>query len=232
MAPLTPGLDRLRARIEREPSMNAGKVAAFVKEAAISEDDLRSYTDFAHPPEDGYGRQMVYQGKHFEIMVMSWLPGDYSAVHDHGHTSWGAVQVFGHVMHQTFAVKKGVFTLSKKEILPYGSVVKVNNPLIHQMGNITSGPYLTLHIYGNDAYEGEVTADARIFELETGLIKHTNGGAFFNLPDHQVYDVEEMPEIDPETLIHQAAILLQYYQRYDKEKQTNLSRKLINRLNL
>ncbi len=232
MPNLTPGLERLRNLIVQATRMNVNHVAALVEEAAISEEDLLPYAAYEHAREDGYGRQMVYQGKHFEIMVMSWLPGDYSAVHDHGHTTWGAVQVFGHVMHQTFAVRKGVFALSKKEILPYGSVVKVNNPLIHQMGNITSGPYLTLHIYGNDTYEGEVTADARIFELETGLIKHTTGGAFFNLPDHQVYDVEEMPEIDPETLIHQAAILLQYYQRYDKEKQTDLSRKLINRLSL
>ena len=232
MVELTPGLERLRHLIENGGAMDLDKVASFVQQAAITVADLMPYADFDHPREDGYGRQLAYQGRHFEIMVMSWQPGDFSAVHDHGHTTWGAVQVFGHVMHQTFAIKKDVFTLTRKEILPAGTIIKVNNPLIHQMGNITSRPYLTLHIYGDDVYEGDVTADSRIFDLETGLIKHTTGGAFFHLPDHLVYDIAEMPAIDHQTMVHQAAILLPYYQRYDDARQEGLSRALFDRLSL
>ena len=230
MTNLTPGLTRLKDLIESEEKMNMARVAEFVKEAAIDIPDLIPYADFDHPIEDGYGRKLVYQGKHFEIMVMSWQPGDYSAVHDHGYTTWGAVQVFGHVMHQTFAIKNNVFKLTRKEILPYGTVVKVNNPLIHQMGNVTTSPYMTLHIYGDAVYEGDVTTDTRIFELESGLIKHTTGGAFFNLPDENVYDIEKMPEIDEQTFIHQAAILLQYYQRYPQEITDELSQALVDQL--
>jgi len=230
MTNLTPGLTRLKDLIESEEKMNMARVAEFVKEAAIDIPDLIPYADFDHPIEDGYGRKLVYQGKHFEIMVMSWQPGDYSAVHDHGYTTWGAVQVFGHVMHQTFAIKNNVFKLTRKEILPYGTVVKVNNPLIHQMGNVTTSPYMTLHIYGDAVYEGDVTTDTRIFELESGLIKHTTGGAFFNLPDENVYDIEKMPEIDEQTFIHQAAILLQYYQRYPQDITDELSQSLVDQL--
>lgn len=230
MTDITPGLQRLTDLIEQNGEMTISKVAEYVKTAAISVDDLEPYADFDHPNEDGYGRQIAVAGKHYEIMVMSWNPGDFSAVHDHGYTTWGAVQVFGHVMHHTFAIKKDRFTLTKKEILASGTIKKVNNPLIHQMGNVTSSPYLTLHVYGDNEYIGDVTANSRIFEIETGLIKHTTGGAFFNLPDEKVYDVEEMPEIDYQTFVHQASILMQYYQRFPEDKMDYLSRSLVDKL--
>jgi len=220
----------LRDLIEQEPSMTAGRLAEIIKSAALEIEDLIPYADFDHPKEDGYGRKMVIEGANYEIMVMSWNPGDFSAVHDHGYTTWGAVQVFGDVMHHTFAVIKDIFTVTRKEILTTGSIVKVNNKFIHQMGNVTSKPYLTLHVYGTDDNRDDVTADSRIFELETGLIKHTTGGAFFNLADNEVYDIEEMPEIDQQTFVHQASILLQYYQRYDNNRVEALTRNLVDKI--
>lgn len=230
MTELTPGLKRLAELIEQSGEMTVSKVADYVKDASISVEDLVPYADFDHPTENGYGRQIAFAGKNYEIMVMSWNPGDFSAVHDHGYTTWGAVQVFGNIMHHIFAVKKARFTLTKKEILIDGTIIKVNNPLIHQMGNVTSSPYLTLHVYGDNVHVGNVTADSRIFDLETGLIKHTTGGAFFNLPDEKIYDVEKMPEIDYQTFVHQASILMQYYQRYPEEKMEYLSRILVEKL--
>jgi predicted metal-dependent enzyme (double-stranded beta helix superfamily) len=227
---ITPGLKRLKDMIDGDNSMSVTKVAEYVQEAAIEEADLMPYADYDHPVSDGYGRQMVVESAHYEIMVMSWAPGNFSAVHDHGYTNWGAVQVFGHVQHHTFAVKHDVFTITRKEILANKTIIKVNHPLIHQMGNVTSSPYLTLHVYGNNDHTGNITADARIFELELGLIKHTSGGAFFNLPDEKVYDIGQMPEIDQQTFVHQASILLQYYQRYDDEKRDSLCQALLEKL--
>ena len=230
MTEITPGLKRLAELIDMNGEMTIPKIADYIKTAAISFEDLLPYADFDHPKEDGYGRQIAVAGKHYEIMVMSWNPGDFSAVHDHGYTTWGAVQVFGHVMHHTFAIKQDRFAITRKEIIADGTIIKVNNPLIHQMGNVTSKPYLTMHVYGDNEYVGDVTADSRIFELETGLIKHTTGGAFFNLPDEKVYDVEEMPEIDYQTFVHQASILMQYYQRFPEDKRDYLSRALMDKL--
>ena len=230
MSDLTPGLGRLHKYLNDDPEMTIPKVAEYVKQSNITEEDLLPYADYEHPKEDGYGRKLVVAEDHFEIMVMSWLPGDFSAVHDHGYTTWGAVQVFGNVMHHTFAIKNDVFQLTSKEILPYGTIIKVNNPLIHQMGNVTSKPYLTLHIYGDNEYVGDVTSDSRIYELENNMIKETTGGAFFNLPDDKVYNVRKMDDIDYDTLIHQASILMQYYQRYDEETARNYSKHLMEKL--
>lgn len=230
MAKLTPGLERLRKYLHDDLKMTISKVAEYVKKSQITEEDLFPYADYGHPVEDGYGRKLAVMEDHFEIMVMSWQPGDFSAVHDHGHTTWGAVQVFGNVMHHTFAIKDDVFQLTSKNILPYGTIIKVNNPLIHQMGNVTSKPYLTLHIYGDNKYVGDVTADSKIYEVENNMVKETTGGAFFNLPDDKVYNAELMGEIDYNTLIHQASILMQYYQRYEINKARDLSKSLMERL--
>lgn len=229
MIEITPGFRRLKDLVENDQEMSLSKAEQYLQDAALEVADLLPYADFEHSVEDSYGRKMVVDGEHYEIMVMSWNPGDFSSIHDHGYTTWGAVQVFGHVMHHTFSMANDLFRLTRKEILPEGSIVKVNNALIHQMGNVTTTPYLTVHLYGNNERHGNITADSRIFELESGLIKHTTGGAFFNLPDQAVYEIEKLPEVEHNTMVHQLSLLMQYYQRFDDDRAEELTRSVLDR---
>ena len=229
MIDITPGFQRLKNLLDSDQNMSLLKAEKYLQEAALELSDLMPYADFNHPVDDGYGRKMVVDAEHYEVMVMTWNPGDFSAVHDHGYTAWGAVQVFGNVMHHTFTTSQELFRVTKKEILAEGTIIKVNNALIHQMGNVTSSPYLTVHLYGNSERRGNITADSRIFELESGLIKHTTGGAFFNLPDHAVFDIEKMPEIEHTSMVHQLAILMQYYQRFTETRADELTRSVLDR---
>lgn len=224
------GLDRLAQLVLAEHKMTVKKLAELVKKADIREEDLEPFADYNHPPNHGYGRKMAILDDRFEIMVMTWNPGDFSAVHDHGYTEWGAVQVFGDVMHHTFSNQGSEFRLSQKEILTKGTIVKVNHPLIHQMGNVTSAPYLTLHIYGSDQHKGVITADSKIYDLEQRVVKHTTGGAFFNLPDDEVYDISPMKPIAHHTFVHQAAVLIQYYDRYTSDHIIEKQQKLLAQL--
>ena len=233
MTTLTPGLQRLVDLVEASyEHVTVQKAADFMKKAQITEDDLQPWADYTHPMEDGYGRKMVYQTNRYEVMVMTWNPGDYSSVHDHGYTQWGAVQVFGNVMHQTYSNAGDRFRLGKKEILLYGSITKVNNALIHQMGNVTTSPYLTLHMYGANEPHETVTADMKVYELETGVVRETSGGAFFNLSDEEAPVAAKMKPIDKETFVYYSSILMQYYCRYSteeiRERRQNLLRKLEN----
>lgn len=231
MEKLTPGLQRLVDSIEKKQEHLTVKLAAqLMADAQILEADVLPWADFNHPVLDGYGRKLAFHTDKFEIMIMTWNPGDYSSVHDHGYTQWGAVQVFGDVMHQSYSNVGEKFKLRSKEILPKGSITKVNNALIHQMGNATTKPYLTLHMYGaNEAYD-TVTADMKIYELETGVIRKTNGGAFFNLTDDVAPVIGNMLPIDKETFVNQASILMQYYCRYSanefQERRLSLLRNL------
>jgi SAM-dependent methyltransferase len=135
---------------------------------------------------------------------MSWLPGDFSAIHDHGHTVWGAVQIFGAAEHATFRWEdENLNTLARWEVKP-GDVLGVGHSLIHQMGNRDQQPFLSLHIYGYNSPIDNVTGDARIFDLDQQKIQRVNGGAFFNLPDSAVARYEDGPAGDfPTYLRHQ-----------------------------
>jgi len=215
MPKLTPGLKRLVDFIEGENGhVSVVRAAELMKKAAITSNDLEPWADYSHPLKDGYGRKLAFHNEFYEIMIMTWNVGDFSNVHNHGYTQWGAVQVFGNSMHHSYSDIGPVFKLTKKEILPYGSIIKVNNALIHQMGNVTSEPYLTLHIYGANESHDNITADMKVYEMETGKIRKTSGGAFFNLTDEEAPVVGLMKPVEKETFVHQAAILLPYYCRY------------------
>jgi len=211
-------LDRLVRLLENaqgQQKITPQRAHELVLQANVQLEDMMYYADFKHPVEDCYGRKMVHDGGSFEVMVMSWNPGDYSSIHNHGYTEWGVVQVFGSAHHLLYCVKENELRFSKKEVLAPGAAVKVNNALIHQMGNSTSAPYLSLHVYGSSTRKEEVTADAKNFDLEFDRIAHTNGGAFFNLPSENIYDIEKGVKPTQEVFMHYAHTLLDYYNRQE-----------------
>jgi len=232
---LAPALENLKTLIqnavENEEQMTASRIKQFVEEAQITPKDLEPYADFDHPVEDGYGRKMIYDGGKFEIMAMSWNPGDYSSIHNHGYTQWGVVQAFGNVHHFIYQNKNNQLRFAKKEILTSGSIVKVVNAMIHQMGNPSTDRYMTLHIYGCCDKAGDITADAKNYELEHDRVNHTTGGAFFNLPEEQIYDFEPGPIPTDDVFINYAKLMIDYYQRQEQTPEIiELKAKLMQKL--
>ncbi|MCF6360070.1 MAG: hypothetical protein L3J29_04830, partial [Cyclobacteriaceae bacterium] len=93
MKKLTPGLQRLVDSIENDNAhITVQKAAELAKKANITVADLEPWADYIHPVKDGYGRKLAYHTNTFEVMIMTWNPGDFSSVHNHGYTQWGAVQ--------------------------------------------------------------------------------------------------------------------------------------------
>lgn len=217
MNELPASIQRLISLVKAESEMSPKRAAEFMEQANINADELMEYADYGHAVEDGYGRNLVFEDERFEIMVMSWVPGDFSSIHNHGYTAWGAVKVFGNALHHTFSNQGDNFRITKKEILTEGTVAKVNHELIHQMGNASNDPYITLHMYGADDFDGDITGDSMSYELEKGLVKYTTGGAFFNLPEERTNRIEEMGSIDERTFAYTSQFLLQYYERLNTE---------------
>ncbi len=203
------------------------KAGELVKLANISEDDLLDYADFDHPIADCYGRKLVYDNGNFEVMVMSWNPDHYSSIHNHGHTQWGVVQVFGNAHHLIFHEKEEHLHLSRKEILTTEGIVKVNNKFLHQMGNASSVSFLSLHVYGCNDRTENITADAKNYDLEFDRVSHTTGGAFFNLPEDAIYDFSKGPRPTDEVFLHYAYLLLSYYSRQPETEQIKMLQKNI-----
>ena len=207
------------------------KAKELVLEADVQVEDMMEYADFDHPIQDCYGRKLVHHAGSFEVMVMSWNPRDYSSIHNHGYTEWGVVQVFGETHHMIYNLKNNNLSFAKKEILKAGEAIKVNNKFIHQMGNSTSQRYVTLHVYGSNVMTGEITADAKNFDLELDRIAHTCGGAFFNLPDSAVEHSDPGVVPTQEVFMHYAYLLLDYYNRQEQSaKVLQLKRGLLKKI--
>ncbi len=201
-------LSRLIHRLETTEHIDPDYAAILLQEANIDPRDLLPWYDLNHPMQDSYGRKLVKQGRNFELMVMSWSPGDYSAIHDHGIAEWGAVQYFGAADHIIFKENQGVLTTETRMTMSLRSVYPVDHSLIHLMGNPGDTPFISLHLYGRENAAEIITGNARIFDLWEQRIQRTDGGVFFCLPENEILWRETAPAADSETtLLHHQLML-------------------------
>lgn len=186
--PIAPStrLNNLIRTIEQDNHCSPQRIRQHILDAGLSAQDLQAWSDFKHATIHSYGRKAVYESRYLEVMVMSWDPGDFSAIHDHGHAQWGAVQCFGEAEHSIYVLDGDVLRTVAIEPCHAKAVHAVNPELIHQMGNPGKSSFLSLHIYGRQEPADFITGDAQIFELFEGCKQLTNGGAFFCLPEEQI----------------------------------------------
>jgi cysteine dioxygenase len=195
--------------IEEQPLIDNEFAVNAMIEADVQTGDILPWEDFGHPVSDSYGRKLVYNGGRWELMVMSWVPGDMSAIHDHGTAQWGAVKLFGPAENAVMAVSEGMLTTKARKIHSSGEVFSVAHDLIHSMGNVGLSPYITLHMYGcNEWKRGPVTENSRVWDLDEGKIQFTNGGMFFSLPDSAICEKTDALRSDfPTWIRHQTEML-------------------------
>ena len=204
-AELPPSLTSLIRVLESNEISSCAKLRSVLTEADIKAEEVIPWANYDHPLEDSYGRKMVYETKHFEIMVMSWNPGDMSAIHDHGNTQWGCVQVFGQAEHATFKVDEETIHTLSRETLKSGQIIHVNHSLVHQMGNNGHQPFLSLHVYGINQVKNtspqSVTSDSTLYYAYESSIAKVSGGAFFALPQECIESKNRGPKADFPTFI-------------------------------
>ena len=198
------GLDSALASGDRLTPKQSAKI---LEAAAVKKAELLPYEAFDHPETDNYGRKLICDRGQYEVMVMSWNPGAYSSIHNHGSTQWGCVQVFGHARHHSYTYRKQTLALARTETLPAGRVMKVNHTLIHQMGNPGPDPFLSLHIYGTHVAGKGITDRAANYDVQRGQIVYASGGAFFEIPEKDAEGVEPILRITEEVKAQQAIIL-------------------------
>lgn len=200
---LPQSLQQLISRLEQETPTTPVQMRKILVESDIPEKDLMPWADFDHPAKDSYGRKMIYKGEQFEVMAMSWQPGDMSTIHDHGYTQWGAVKTYGPAEHAAFRVEDEILSTTSRKQFNAGDVVAVSHTFVHQMGNPTDEPFLSLHVYGDLEAIDNVTGDARLFDLRTDEIQRINGGVFFDLWEDEIARREPGPKGDfPTRLRH------------------------------
>ncbi len=179
-APANP-IWKLVSRLKSTNGLTAADACDIVRSAGLQAADLHPWAQAGHDPRDSYGRGVVYNRNGLELMVATWEPSDVSAIHNHGHLQWGAVQVFGRVEHAVFEFDGDQLATTTREFLDSGTILSVNNALYHQMGSAQSKPFLTLHVYGADVEADSVTHDAEIIDLFHQGVFLSNGGVFYHL---------------------------------------------------
>ena len=182
--------------LENMDRFTPGSVRKVVSEYDVGFEDLKDWIDYDYPVSDSYGRKMVHNGGFFEVMIMSWRPGDYSTIHDHGKAEFGAVKIFGDAEHATFKLENQELTTLSREIVKSGTTLKVTVSLIHQMGNPGKSNFFSLHVYGNMDLEGGITNEARIFDYSRNEMLFVNGGVFYLLPESEIVHREKLPKAD------------------------------------
>ncbi|OUX74776.1 cysteine dioxygenase type I [Synechococcus sp. MEDNS5] len=196
-------LQALIASIGEQPPSSLARLERSVADAGLIEQDLLPWADFSHPVEDSYGRRLIWKSDFVELMVMSWIPGDFSAIHDHGTAHWGVVQSFGPATHSLFRLNGSQLEFDRQSDYKPGQIQTVDHRLIHQMGNASGRAFVSLHLYAALQPLATITANARVFDVVEGVIQFTDGGVFFALPDRQVKRQLTGLKANPSLISHQ-----------------------------
>jgi hypothetical protein len=187
--------DRLEALIQKlhqTERMTSERACHYLEKANIPVEALLPWANFEHAVEQSYGRQLLYSGGNFDVLLISWAGGDWTAIHDHGVTLWGAIQCFGPAQHVVYQYRDQVLNTIAVEPLIPNAVNPFTPGLIHQMGNPGSQGFMSLHIYGrhpgplgqHPTHTG--SKSARVFDLFEETIQHTERGAFFCLAESDI----------------------------------------------
>ena len=206
-------LQTLVNTIEHNYTPNFPNLTALISKLDLKRKDFLEYNQFDHPRQDSYGRNKIYTGKNFTIFLMTWNPGDYTAIHSHGHCDWGAVLFFDEVSHRLYKVDGNEIHLANKGMIPAGTIVGVKGDLVHSMGNNSDLPAITMHIYGSNGSLSNANNDSRVYELEKKTISVTNGEAYFNLDPARAKERIQGIISDNDTISDYFSILLPFYRK-------------------
>lgn len=185
--------------IETAASIDNSILQAWLSEADIQAGDILPFSYSDHPAQESYGRTRIYQSARVKIFVMTWNPGDFTAIHDHEPAEWGAVQFFGEIEHRLYSADNNHVILKQADTLHSGMRAGVTGRLIHAMGNHTSQPVLTLHIYGTNS-NFSTNWLTRVYEPEKERVILTDGSAYLNPTDSDYRVLQERIRFDEAAL--------------------------------
>jgi len=121
-----------------------------------------------------YVRLRLYRNRDWEVLVLCWLPGHQTVVHDHG-GSWGAVAVLAGTLEETLYCREGdsvPLTVRSQRKLKASRVTIESLPTIHRVRNASAEPAVSLHVYSPPlsrmtSFDVE-TGRTHVVEIDTG----------------------------------------------------------------
>jgi cysteine dioxygenase len=141
LAALTRALDALtRAPTQRE-------LDALLRRLELDPEELRPHLGFK---PNTYTRHRVFRSDLCEMLILCWLPGQRTAVHDHN-GSYGAIRICeGAMEEEIFALNEaGEVVFAEAHARAAGEVTGTDVPDIHRIGNADASAerMITIHVY-------------------------------------------------------------------------------------
>jgi cysteine dioxygenase len=141
LAALTRALDAFtRAPTQRE-------LDALLRRLELKPEELSPHLGFK---PHTYTRRRVFRNDLCEMLVLCWLPGHRTAIHDHN-GSYGAIRICeGAMLEEIFALDEaGEVTAAETHMRAAGEVTGTDVPDIHRIGNAENKEQrmITIHVY-------------------------------------------------------------------------------------
>jgi predicted metal-dependent enzyme (double-stranded beta helix superfamily) len=106
--------------------------------------DLSGYRRFQ---EECYARNTVLLNDQCELVVICWLPGQMSAVHDHGNSYCLYLVVDGTMVEERYRLRNGVPEPVDERSFHRGDITIAAGDSVHRINNRTKKELVTVHIY-------------------------------------------------------------------------------------
>ncbi len=136
-------LEELRYKAK---AMKLPDLRRFVTNLKPEKSEIEPYIQFT---ENRYARNLVYKTKDFECLVLCWLPGQRSPIHDHGDSICAVYTVDGRLSADNYRkTANGHIRADYSEDFRPGSVLSIQTTEIHQVSNLNDTENLiSLHFY-------------------------------------------------------------------------------------
>lgn len=133
------------AALASAPTQN--ELDALLRRLELEPEELSDYLKFK---PNTYTRHRVFRNELCEMLVLCWLPGQRTAIHDHN-GSYGAIRICeGAMEEEIFALNEaGEVEFDTTQARAAGEVTGTGVPDIHRIGNANrnSERMVTIHIY-------------------------------------------------------------------------------------
>lgn len=122
-------------------------ICGWLAAAEITEEEIRPYRQFN---SEKYARNKIFRNDFVELLILAWLPGQITLIHDHN-GSHGVVRIFeGEITETKYQFdKEEKIRISSAQIVPAGMLAGVGEPDIHHLGNDLTNKEnaISIHVY-------------------------------------------------------------------------------------
>ena len=162
-------LDDFICEMSREPvsALTHERLMDLTGRLRLSDDLIAGRTRFAL---GSYARNLVCRTETFELLVLCWLPGQASTIHDHA-GSLNAIRVHrGELTSRVFApagaAGGGPMALVREDrVRPGQKLVGVDRGGIHQLADTSGADLVTVHVYA------PALTEINVYALETAQVE-------------------------------------------------------------